>query len=100
MGTGTFQFEIVAAIAMGLGFIIWLVRLEARVNAAQDENIKLKIELAKLETKSQKDIDTLSLNHKSENRVVWEKIDSLQSMIQDVLKSLGRLEGKLETNRL
>lgn len=79
------QFEVTAALLAAIAFLVWLLRLEGQVIKLKEDNIRLEKELD----------ETRGLHHEKD-RVIWDKIDSLQTMVQDVLKSLGRLEGKME----
>lgn len=53
--------------------IVWIVRLEAKVNY-------------------------LAKGIEKEDRAVWKKIDSLSKSITEILESVGRIEGRLMRN--
>ena len=60
-----------------LGFVVWLVRLEGRINA-NDNSI----------TQAQKDVDTLRVKH--------EALDSeMMKELSRIRESLARIEGRL-----
>lgn len=65
------------AILAGVGFIVWLVRLEGKINA---------IEKANYET--QKDVDDLRVRHEVLG-------SSLVIQLSEIRESLARLEGSL-----
>lgn len=92
--TQVFQFEIVGAVVIIGGILIWAIRQEGRINALERE---FERELAQLKAKHEKDLATIIDNNRANNTVIWDKLDSTQKMVMDVIKSLGRLEGKMES---
>lgn len=71
-------FEIILAV---LGFVVWLVRLEGKINHVE-----------KLSEEAQKDVDVLRVRH--------ENLDSkIVDQLTQVRESLARLEGALNIKR-
>lgn len=60
-----------------IGFIVWLVRLEGKINAVEKSNVE-----------TQKDVDELRARH--------EALDSkIVEQLSEIRESLARLEGSL-----
>ncbi len=59
-------------------FIIWLIRLEAKVLYLEGNHARLE------------------LATKEKEIAMWEKIDSLQNSLNQLLQGMGRVEGKLD----
>lgn len=60
-----------------VGFIVWLVRLEGKIHAAEKAN-----------TETQKDVDDLRARHESRD-------SEMISQLSEIRESLARLEGSL-----
>ncbi len=68
-----------------VGFIVWLIRIEAKVLAHEK---KIADDAKKEENKDKKD---------NEDRLtIWKKLDEIGSEQKQVLKSLTRVETKIE----
>lgn len=73
--------EIVQVLVVAVGTVIWLIRLEGRVDAATRANVE-----------TQKDIDDLRVRHENLDTKIVEQLTQVR-------ESLARLEGKLGTTK-
>lgn len=65
--------------------VVWLVRLEAKGNANEKENVRLEAKIDKLEEQSAE-----------RENAVWQKLEDLNDTMTEILQKLSRIEGKLE----
>ena len=80
--------SLIVAVGALVGYVAWLIRLEAKVYYQEKE-------LKRLENQS----DILSNAQKEKDALIWAKIDDMQKSINSILQTMGRIEGKLETHR-
>lgn len=64
-----------------MGMVAWLIRLEAKV------------------LYSEKDIIKLEINHEKNVASLWEKLESIQTTLNQLLVSVGELKGRLEKEK-
>jgi uncharacterized membrane-anchored protein YhcB (DUF1043 family) len=72
-----------------LGLTAWLIRLESRTLSNRE-----KIQAVELSFK--KELDDLKEEVRQHVNKVWDKIDTIKDQNTEILKSISRLEGKLE----
>jgi hypothetical protein len=96
-----FQIDLVTTAVVAVGFIIWLARLEFQIQSSKTENKSLRDRIKELEDDHEVELQRVRDAHTLKDRTIWEKIDSLQGQVNtsigNVLQSIGRLEGKLES---
>ncbi len=64
-----------------LGLVAWLIRLEAKV------------------LYSEKDIVKIQASHEKNIASLWEKLESIQTTLNQLLVSVGELKGRLEKEK-
>lgn len=65
--------------------VVWLVRLEAKVMAAEVDRNRLEKTIEKVE------------NYATQREIaIWEKLEDLQETMTEILQKLSRIEGNLE----
>lgn len=75
--TTTTLSEIWPVLLSTLGAIVWLIRLESKVNYLE------------------KDYEAYKVAAAEKDKVMWSKLDSLQSTMNQVLQTLGEIKGKI-----
>lgn len=88
-----FSSIVVSTIAMLVtlaGIIAWMIRLESKVNHLAEDHT---------ETKNNHDsrIKETDLSFRGGDEKVWQALTNLQTTVNQVLMSIGRLEGRLES---
>ena len=73
--------DLVALIGTVIFFVAWFIRLESKVNYIEKDYQR------HIEAQSQKDA------------VIWTKMDDMQKSINSLLQIVGRIEGKLESQK-
>jgi len=68
--------------------VAWLIRLEAN-------HLSLRDKFDDHKTNSKKELEDHKKNVKDNERMVWDKIDTIKDQNTEILKSLSRLEGQL-----
>lgn len=81
----SFDVDLVAIMAGGLVFIIWFVRLEAKVMYQDKELVRVESKVAEVEHAT-----------KERDAVVWDKLDHLQDTMNQILQTLAAVQTKLE----
>lgn len=72
--------------------VAWFIRLEAN-------HLSLRDRFDEFKHSSRRDLDDHKKNVKENEIKVWEKIDTIKDQNVEILKTLSRLEGKLETRK-
>ena len=80
-----FEVNVYYVITGIIGFVAWLIRLEAKVLYLDKDFSNHKKEAVKK--------DEL---HEQKDAKIWEKFDNVYNQLNEITKSLSRIEGKLE----
>lgn len=87
-------FSIILAILSILGILVgvifWFARLESMSKANEKAIIALELASAEKWTEHKTEVA-------AKDKVMWEKIDTLQSSMNQVLVMVGKIEGKINT---
>ncbi|MFM6929956.1 MAG: hypothetical protein ACKOX6_15910 [Bdellovibrio sp.] len=81
------------AVTLGLaviGFIAWLIRLESKTSWNEKDIIAIKAEQTRQDDERKAEIEKIET-------AVWEKFETAQNTMNEILIALGRLEGKIES---
>ena len=73
--------DTIQIIASGVAVVVWLVRLEGKINAADKSNLE-----------TQKDVDELRIKHEELDSKIIEQLSKIR-------ESLARLEGSLGVHK-
>lgn len=73
-------------------FIIWLIRLESHHH-------HLKEKVKENDERTQKEISSHKMSVRENELRVWEKFDTVVEQNNQILKTVSRLEGKLEKQK-
>jgi uncharacterized membrane-anchored protein YhcB (DUF1043 family) len=73
-------------------FVTWLIRLESHHHHLQEK-------VRENEKRTQKEFDDHKTNVRENELRVWEKFDTVVKQNNEILKSVSRLEGKLEKQK-
>lgn len=83
------NYHTVAMIAILMGAFAHVVRMEMKISAQQKEIDSLTLALAK-------EIADVKTQHELKERAIWDKIESVHSILLSLVQGLGRLEGKID----
>lgn len=82
----------VALIIAILGGFAQFIRLEV-TSGNQEKRI------AALEAKQEADLLQVKNSHSDNNKVIWDKIETIHSSLLTIVQTLGRLEGKIDKDK-
>lgn len=90
IANNVFSIALSVLIILGIliGFVAWFIRLESKVNYLEKDHSDHKVEI----NASQEELKKESQHR---DKAIWDKMETFQSSMNQLLQAIGELKGKL-----
>jgi hypothetical protein len=94
------NYHTVMIIALAAGALAHIIRMEMRISEQSKEIDSLRLQVSKgidaLKLEVSKEFSDVKSSHELKERAIWDKIESVHSILLSLVQGLGRLEGKID----